>query len=154
MVPGNSGTRLTTPALGVVTSRSPGHGLVRRPFTLPLVWGGERAEKLMLGVLFVGLVIGVLVGVAGVLFRLITGSVTPVSGGGWPTSTLSWAGWGIMLGGLVALIEVLMDKPLRSTWGARLVVSSLGAMLGGLLSWSLWGYLSRAAVPAPPAGGS
>jgi len=107
----------------------------------------------MLGVLLLGIVLGVLMGVAGVLFRLITGSVTPVSGGGWPSSTLSWGGWGVMLGGLIALIEVVSGRPLRTSWGARLVVSSLGAMAGGLLTWALWGYLSRAAVPAPSAGG-
>lgn len=103
----------------------------------------------MVGVLILGVILGILAGVAGVLWRLISGSVTPVSGGGWPSSTLAWAGWGIMLGGLIALIEVAMGRALKTSWGARLVVSSAGAMVGGLLSWTVWGYLSRAATPAP-----
>ena len=107
----------------------------------------------MVGVLILGVILGILMGVAGVLWRLITGSVTPVTGGGWPTATLAWAGWGIMLGGLIALIEVASGRAtLRSSWGARLVVSSAGAMIGGLLSWTAWGVLSRAAAPSP--GGS
>jgi len=101
----------------------------------------------MVAVLVLGVILGVLLGVAGVLYRLITGTVTPVSGGGWPSSTLTWGGWGIMVGGLVALIEVAMGRTLRTSWGARLVVSSAGAIVGGLLSWTVWGYLSRAASP-------
>lgn len=104
----------------------------------------------MVSVLILGIILGILLGVAGVLYRLITGSVTPVSGGGWPTSVLQWAGWGIMAGGLIALIEVASGRStLKSSWGARLVVSSAGAMLGGLLSWTAWGFLSRAAAPSP-----
>lgn len=104
----------------------------------------------MVGVLFLGVILGILVGVAGVLFRLITGTVTPVSGGGWPAKTLEWGGWGIMLGGLIALIEVGSGRAtLKSAWGTRLVVSSAGAMLGGLVSWTAWSYLSRAAAPSP-----
>ena len=103
----------------------------------------------MLGVLILGMIAGILIGILGVLWRLISGSVTPVTGNGWPTSTLSWAGWGVMLGGLVALIEVFTGRTLQTSWGAKLVVSSLGAMAGGLVTWSLWGFLSRAATPAP-----
>jgi len=102
----------------------------------------------MLVVLILGMVLGILVGIAGVLWRLFSGTVTPVSGGGWPTSTLQWGGWSIMLGGLIALIEVLMGKPLQTSWGARLVVGALGSMGGGLLTWVLWGYFSRASMPA------
>ena len=104
----------------------------------------------MVGVLILGVILGILFGVAGVLWRLITGSVTPVTGGGWPASVLAWSGWAIMAGGLIALIEVASGRAtLRTSWGARLVVSAAGSMIGALLSWTAWGYFSRAANPSP-----
>jgi len=101
--------------------------------------------------LLLGLVFGVMVTVVTIAFRWWTGAPTTVTASGSAVGPLRSGGWGILLGSVVSLLEVLAGKRLADTWGVRIVLSSVGSMVGGLLAWRLWVAVSN---PAAPAGAS
>lgn len=104
----------------------------------------------MIGSIILGAVIGLLLGLAGILWRWWTGVPTVVTASGWNLAPLRSGGWGILLGALIALGEVLTGTRLKQTWGLRIALGSFGSMLGGLLAWWAYTAVTAPAVPAAP----
>ena len=102
----------------------------------------------MIGAIILGLVLGALLAAVGIAWRWWTGQPTIVTGGGWAVGPLQTGGWGILIGSIIALLEVLSGKRLGDTWGIRIVLSAVGGMAGGLLAWRLWVAVSAPATPA------
>jgi len=102
----------------------------------------------VIGALVAGAILGMLVAALGIGWRWWTGQPTVVTGGGWAVSPLRSGGWGLLIGSAIALLEVLYGRRLADTWGVRIVLSSLGGMLGGMLAWRVWVALSSTTTPA------
>lgn len=100
----------------------------------------------MIGSVLVGLIIGAILAAAGILWRWWSGMPTVVTANGWALGPLRSGGWGMLLGALLALGEVLSGKRLKSTWGLTIVLSSFGGMVGGLLTWMLWTAVTNPSV--------
>lgn len=101
----------------------------------------------MIGALILGALLGVIVAALGIAYRLFTGAATPVTAGGWALGPLNAGAWGLLLGGIIGLAEVLYGKKLQDTWGVKIALSSVGSMLGGLAAWWAWTALSTTAQP-------
>lgn len=111
----------------------------------------------MIGAVILGLALGAVFAVVGIGWRYWTGQPTVVTGGGWSVGPLQTGGWGILLGSIIALLEVLAGKRLADTWGVRVVLSAVGGMVGGLLAWRLYVALTApvggaATSPVPAVG--
>jgi len=104
----------------------------------------------VIGALALGLFLGAIFAIVGIVWRWWSGTPTLVTASGWALGPLKWGGWGILLGALLALGEVLTGTRLRATWGIRFVLSSVGSMLGGLGAWWIWTKVSSTSVPAAP----
>lgn len=103
----------------------------------------------MVGAVILGLALGMVFAFAGIAWRWWTGQPTVVTGGGWATGPLNTGGWGILIGSVIALLEVLIGgKRLGDTWGVRIVLSAVGGMVGGLLAWRLYVAISAPAAAA------
>lgn len=106
----------------------------------------------MIGVVIVGFLFGVLMTGLRIAYGLFTGTPSVVTANGWLTAPLKWGGWGILIGAIIGLIEVISGaKKLSETWGLSIVLSSVGGMFGGLGTWSVWTWMSSPAQPATPA---
>jgi hypothetical protein len=104
----------------------------------------------VIGALILGAFIGLIIAIVGIFARMLTGTATPVTAGGWALGPLNAGGWGLLIGALIGLAEVLSGKKLADTWGVKIALSSVGSMAGGLLGWWAWTKLS---VPSTPADG-
>ena len=106
----------------------------------------------MISALIIGLVIGAAFMALRVVWSSMTGTGTAVTASGIPTAPLTGLAWGLVIGSIVALLEVLNGRKLTNTWGLSLIISSVGAAAGGLATWKLWTLVSTPATPPPPGG--
>jgi len=104
----------------------------------------------MLSTFIIAAVLGALIGVATIAYRYFFGTSTGVTSNGWPIQSLNWAAWGVLIGAAVALIEVLAGKRLADTYGLRLVLSSIGGLVGSLIMWRVWIAISAPSAPTDP----